>query len=77
MNRHSRGGGANDLRAAVLGANDRLVSNLSLVMGVAEATASLPRPMASSVATFPLRVSTTIILAFTQPTKARWLPLSA
>jgi VIT1/CCC1 family predicted Fe2+/Mn2+ transporter len=31
---HRRGGG-NELRAAVLGANDGLVSNLSLVMGVA------------------------------------------
>ena len=30
--------GGNALRAAVLGANDRLVSNLSLVMGVAGAT---------------------------------------
>lgn len=32
-----RGGGGNALRAAVLGANDGLVSNLSLVMGVAGA----------------------------------------
>jgi VIT1/CCC1 family predicted Fe2+/Mn2+ transporter len=32
-----RGGGGNFLRAAVLGANDGLVSNLSLVMGVAGA----------------------------------------
>lgn len=35
---HRRGGG-NELRAAVLGANDGLVSNLSLVMGVAGAGA--------------------------------------
>jgi VIT1/CCC1 family predicted Fe2+/Mn2+ transporter len=33
------GGGGNALRAAVLGANDGLVSNLSLVMGVAGAAA--------------------------------------
>ena len=33
-----RSGGGNALRAAVLGANDGLVSNLSLVMGVAGAT---------------------------------------
>lgn len=37
--RHA-GGGGNALRAAVLGANDGLVSNLSLVMGVAGAAAS-------------------------------------
>jgi VIT1/CCC1 family predicted Fe2+/Mn2+ transporter len=36
---HRRGGG-NELRAAVLGANDGLVSNLSLVMGVAGAGAA-------------------------------------
>lgn len=35
-----RGGDANALRAAVLGANDGLVSNLSLVMGVAGAAMS-------------------------------------
>jgi VIT1/CCC1 family predicted Fe2+/Mn2+ transporter len=35
-----RGGGGNTLRAAVLGANDGLVSNLSLVMGVAGAAAA-------------------------------------
>jgi VIT1/CCC1 family predicted Fe2+/Mn2+ transporter len=35
-----RGGGGNALRAAVLGANDGLVSNLSLVMGVAGAATS-------------------------------------
>ncbi|MBS0524229.1 MAG: VIT1/CCC1 transporter family protein [Proteobacteria bacterium] len=35
-----RGGGGNMLRAAVLGANDGLVSNLSLVMGVAGAAAA-------------------------------------
>ena len=37
--RHKAGGG-NALRAAVLGANDGLVSNLSLVMGVAGAALS-------------------------------------
>ncbi|HEY9720920.1 MAG TPA: VIT1/CCC1 transporter family protein [Oscillatoriaceae cyanobacterium] len=37
--RHRTGGG-NALRAAVLGANDGLLSNLNLVMGVAGATAS-------------------------------------
>ena len=37
--RHRTGGG-NALRAAVLGANDGLVSNLSLVMGVAGAQMS-------------------------------------
>ena len=35
-----RGSGGNALRAAVLGANDGLVSNLSLVMGVAGAAAA-------------------------------------
>jgi VIT1/CCC1 family predicted Fe2+/Mn2+ transporter len=35
--RHRGGGGGNALRASVLGANDGLVSNLSLVMGVAGA----------------------------------------
>jgi VIT1/CCC1 family predicted Fe2+/Mn2+ transporter len=35
-----RGGGGNALRAAVLGANDGLVSNLSLVMGVTGAAAA-------------------------------------
>src|SRR6201981_1617891 len=35
-----RGGGGNALRAAVLGANDGLVSNLSLVMGVSGAQLS-------------------------------------
>ena len=35
-----RGAGGNSLRAAVLGANDGLVSNLSLVMGVAGAATS-------------------------------------
>lgn len=35
-----RAGGGNALRAAVLGANDGLVSNLSLVMGVAGASVS-------------------------------------
>jgi VIT1/CCC1 family predicted Fe2+/Mn2+ transporter len=38
--RHRSTGGGNSLRAAVLGANDGLVSNLSLVMGVAGATAA-------------------------------------
>ena len=38
--RHGGGAGANSLRAAVLGANDGLVSNLSLVMGVAGAATS-------------------------------------
>jgi VIT1/CCC1 family predicted Fe2+/Mn2+ transporter len=37
MEGRHRGGGGNALRAAVLGANDGLVSNLSLVMGVAGA----------------------------------------
>lgn len=36
--RHRSTGGGNSLRAAVLGSNDGLVSNLSLVMGVAGAT---------------------------------------
>jgi VIT1/CCC1 family predicted Fe2+/Mn2+ transporter len=35
-----RGAGGNALRAAVLGANDGLVSNLSLVMGIAGASAA-------------------------------------
>ncbi|MCE5207202.1 MAG: VIT1/CCC1 transporter family protein [Chloroflexi bacterium] len=38
MEGRHRGAGGNALRAAVLGANDGLVSNLSLVMGVAGAT---------------------------------------
>ena len=38
--RHRATGGGNALRAAVLGANDGLVSNLSLVMGVAGAALS-------------------------------------
>jgi VIT1/CCC1 family predicted Fe2+/Mn2+ transporter len=38
--RHSSAAGGNSLRAAVLGANDGLVSNLSLVMGVAGAATS-------------------------------------
>ncbi len=37
---HRKAGGGNALRAAVLGANDGLVSNLSLVMGVAGAEVS-------------------------------------
>jgi predicted membrane protein (TIGR00267 family) len=40
MEGRHRGGGGNALRAAVLGANDGLVSILSLVMGVAGATQS-------------------------------------
>ena len=40
MEGRHRGGGGNALRAAVLGANDGLVSILSLVMGVAGATSS-------------------------------------
>jgi VIT1/CCC1 family predicted Fe2+/Mn2+ transporter len=40
MEGRHRGGGGNALRAAVLGANDGLVSILSLVMGVAGATMS-------------------------------------
>ena len=40
MEGRHRGGGGNALRAAVLGANDGLVSILSLVMGVAGATKS-------------------------------------
>ncbi len=40
MEGRHRGGGGNALRAAVLGANDGLVSILSLVMGVAGATNS-------------------------------------
>src|SRR3546814_6344921 len=38
-----RSGDGNSLRAAVLGANDGLVSNLSLVMGVAGAAAEEDR----------------------------------
>ncbi|MBS0430806.1 MAG: VIT1/CCC1 transporter family protein, partial [Proteobacteria bacterium] len=37
--RHLRAGGGNTLRASVLGANDGLVSNVSLVMGMAGAEA--------------------------------------
>jgi VIT1/CCC1 family predicted Fe2+/Mn2+ transporter len=40
MEGRHRGGGGNALRAAVLGANDGLLSNLSLVMGVAGANLS-------------------------------------
>jgi VIT1/CCC1 family predicted Fe2+/Mn2+ transporter len=42
--------GGNALRAAVLGANDGLVSNLSLVMGVAGATASRPAVLIAGLA---------------------------
>lgn len=46
--RHRRGGNA--LRAAVLGANDGLVSNLSLVMGTAGAVSSGPTILAVGLA---------------------------
>jgi vacuolar iron transporter family protein len=46
---HRRGGG-NELRAAVLGANDGLVSNLSLVMGVAGAGAASETILLSGLA---------------------------
>jgi VIT1/CCC1 family predicted Fe2+/Mn2+ transporter len=46
--RHS--GGGNSLRAAVLGANDGLVSNLSLVMGVAGAAMSAHTILLTGVA---------------------------
>ena len=42
--------GGNALRAAVLGANDGLVSNLSLIMGVSGATASQPSVLLAGVA---------------------------
>jgi VIT1/CCC1 family predicted Fe2+/Mn2+ transporter len=45
-----RGGGGNSLRAAVLGANDGLVSNLSLVMGVAGAATSAHTILITGVA---------------------------
>jgi len=45
-----RGGGGNSLRAAVLGANDGLVSNLSLVMGVAGAATSAHTILLTGVA---------------------------
>ncbi|HTX50187.1 MAG TPA: VIT1/CCC1 family protein [Caulobacteraceae bacterium] len=45
-----RGGGGNSLRAAVLGANDGLVSNLSLVMGVAGAAVSAHTILLTGVA---------------------------
>jgi len=45
-----RGGGGNALRAAVLGANDGLVSNLSLVMGVAGAATSAHTILITGVA---------------------------
>src|SRR5258705_6052174 len=47
--RHGAGGG-NALRAAVLGANDGLVSNLSLVMGVAGAAVSQPTGLVTRLA---------------------------
>lgn len=46
---HSRGSG-NELRAAVLGANDGLVSNLCLVMAVAGAGASAPTILLTGLA---------------------------
>jgi VIT1/CCC1 family predicted Fe2+/Mn2+ transporter len=45
-----RGGGGNSLRAAVLGANDGLVSNLSLVMGVAGAATSARTVLLTGIA---------------------------
>jgi len=45
-----RGGGGNSLRAAVLGANDGLVSNLSLVMGVAGAATSAHTVLLTGIA---------------------------
>jgi VIT1/CCC1 family predicted Fe2+/Mn2+ transporter len=45
-----RGAGGNSLRAAVLGANDGLVSNLSLVMGVAGATAAQHMALLTGIA---------------------------
>ncbi len=45
-----RGGGGNSLRAAVLGANDGLVSNFSLVMGVAGAATSAHAILLTGVA---------------------------
>jgi vacuolar iron transporter family protein len=47
--RHGAGGG-NALRAAVLGANDGLVSTLSLIMGVAGAAFSIPTVLTTAVA---------------------------
>jgi vacuolar iron transporter family protein len=43
-------GGGNSLRAAVLGANDGLVSNLSLVMGVAGASAAAHAVLLAGIA---------------------------
>ena len=45
-----RGGGGNALRAAVLGANDGLVSNMSLVMGVAGAAMSSSQILVTGLA---------------------------
>ncbi len=45
-----RGGSGNTLRAAVLGANDGLVSNASLVMGMAGAAAGEPMVVLSGLA---------------------------
>ena len=47
---YRRGGGGNALRAAVLGANDGLVSNLSLVMGVAGAELSSATILVTGIA---------------------------
>lgn len=41
--RHRRAGGAGNLRAAVFGVNDGLVSNASLILGVVGASATDPR----------------------------------
>jgi hypothetical protein len=54
--RHGAGGG-NALRAAVLGANDGLVSNLSLVMGVAGAAFSRQTVLVTGLARLALLMS--------------------
>ncbi|MFP6626221.1 MAG: VIT1/CCC1 transporter family protein [Deltaproteobacteria bacterium] len=48
--RHTRTGGAMNLRAAVFGVNDGLVSNTSLIMGVAGATSDTTLVMLSGTA---------------------------
>lgn len=50
MEGRHRSGGGNALRAAVLGANDGLVSNLSLVMGVAGAALSNKTVLVTGIA---------------------------
>ncbi|HYB32178.1 MAG TPA: VIT1/CCC1 transporter family protein [Steroidobacteraceae bacterium] len=50
LRRRSDGGFGNNLRAAVLGANDGLASNFCLMMGVAGAGASLPIILLSGIA---------------------------